>query len=81
MINSISFLTYGYDKLQAKNNKRRISEFHLLLLVGIGGTAGGILNMTLFKHKTNKFSFILAFYSIAILQIVLFYFGIQAFKS
>ena len=69
------------DKWQAKNNKRRISEFNLLLLTGIGGTIGGILSMYLFKHKTNKFPFILNFYAIAILQIVLLYFGIQAFKS
>ena len=81
VINSLCFLTYGYDKWQAKNNKRRISEFHLLLLTAIGGTIGGLLGMNFFKHKTNKFSFILNFYAIAILQIVLLYFGIQAFKS
>lgn len=81
VINIITFLVFGYDKWLAKNNKRRISEFNLLLLTGIGGTIGGIVSMYLFKHKTNKFSFILSFYAIAILQIVLLYFGIQAFKS
>jgi uncharacterized membrane protein YsdA (DUF1294 family) len=81
MINSLCFLTFGYDKWQAKKNNKRISEFNLLLLTGIGGTIGGILSMSLFKHKTNKFSFILSFYAIVILQIVLLYFGIQAFKS
>ena len=81
VINSLTFLIFGYDKWQAKKNKRRISEFKLLLLAGIGGTVGGIVSMYLFKHKTNKFSFILSFYVIAILQIVLLYFGIQSFKS
>jgi uncharacterized membrane protein YsdA (DUF1294 family) len=81
VINIITFLVFGYDKWRAKNNKRRISEFNLLLLAGIGGTIGGLIGMTFFKHKTNKFSFILSFYAIAILQIVLLYFGIQAFKS
>lgn len=81
VINIITFLTYGYDKWQAKNNKRRISEFNLLLLAGVGGTIGGILSIYLFKHKTNKFSFIIAFYTIVILQIILLYFGIQTFKS
>ena len=81
VINIITFLVFGYDKWQAKNNKRRISEFHLLLLTAIGGTIGGLLGMNFFKHKTNKFSFILSFYAIAILQIILLYFGIQAFKS
>ena len=81
VINIITFLVFGYDKWQAKNNKRRISEFHLLLLTAIGGTIGGLLGMNFFKHKTNKFSFILSFYAIAILQIILLYFGIQTFKS
>ena len=81
VINIITFLVFGYDKRQAKNNKRRISEFHLLLLTAIGGTIGGLLGMNFFKHKTNKFSFILSFYTIMILQIVLLYFGIQMFKS
>ena len=81
VINIITFLVFGYDKWQAKNNKRRISEFHLLLLTAIGGTIGGLLGMNFFKHKTNKFSFILSFYAIVILQIVLLYFGIQTFKS
>ena len=81
VINSLTFLIFGYDKWLAKNNKRRVSEFNLLLLTGIGGTIGGILSMYLFKHKTNKFSFILSFYAIVILQIILLYFGIQMFKS
>lgn len=80
VINIITFLVFGYDKRQAKNNKRRVSEFHLLLLTAIGGTIGGLLGMNFFKHKTNKFSFILSFYTIMILQIVLLYFGIQMFK-
>ncbi len=81
VINIITFLVFGYDKWQAKNNKKRVSEFHLLLLTAIGGTIGGLLGMNFFKHKTNKFSFILSFYTIMILQIVLLYFGIQMFKS
>lgn len=81
VINIITFLVFGYDKWLAKNNRKRISEFNLLLLAGIGGIIGGVLGMNLFRHKTNKFSFILVFYSILILQIVLLYFGIQTFKS
>ncbi|RBA29684.1 DUF1294 domain-containing protein [Flavobacterium tibetense] len=81
VINIITFLVFGYDKWLAKNNRKRISEFNLLLLAGVGGNIGGLLGMNFFKHKTNKFSFILVFYSILILQIVLLYFGIQMFKS
>ena len=80
-INIITFLVFGYDKWQAKNNKRRISEFSLLLLAGIGGTIGGFLGMQLFRHKTNKTSFMMAFYTIATIQVVLIYFGIQSLEG
>ncbi len=80
-INIITFLVFGYDKWLAKNNRRRISEFNLLFLTSVGGTIGGLIGMNFFKHKTNKFSFILSFYAILIIQIVLLYFGIQFFKS
>lgn len=75
------FLTYGYDKWRAKNNKRRISEFNLLLLGVVGGTIGGFLGMQLFRHKTNKTSFMMAFYTIATIQVVLIYFGIQSLEG
>jgi len=81
VINSLCFLTFGYDKWRAKNNKRRISEFSLLLLAGIGGTIGGFLGMQLFRHKTNKTSFMMAFYTIATIQVVLVYFGIQSLEG
>ena len=81
LINALSFAIYGWDKFLAVKNKRRVSEFNLLLLTGIGGTIGGLLAMYFFKHKTSKFSFMLMFYSILILQIILLYFGIQTFKS
>ena len=55
VINIITFLVFGYDKWQAKNNKKRVSEFHLLLLTAIGGTIGGLLGMNFFKHKPISF--------------------------
>ena len=81
VINIITFLVFGYDKWQAKNNKRRISEFNLLLLGVVGGTIGGFLGMQLFRHKTNKTSFMMAFYTIATIQVILIYFGIQSLEG
>ena len=37
VINIITFLVFGFDKWQAKKNKRRISEFKLLFLTSVGG--------------------------------------------
>lgn len=58
IINLISFLIYGLDKIKAKKNSRRISETSLLGLGLIGGSLGGLMAMVVFKHKLykNKFS-------------------------
>lgn len=57
VINILSFLFYGLDKLKAKYHKWRISEKTLLLLAVLGGAYGSYLAMILFHHKTRKFIF------------------------
>ncbi len=54
VINVLSFLIYGLDKLKAKYHKWRISEKTLLLLAILGGAYGSYLAMILFHHKTRK---------------------------
>ena len=75
LITVITFLCFGYDKELARKNKWRIPERTLFLLVFLGGTIGGLVGMSIFKHKTNKTSFIFIFYGILILQHILLYFG------
>tara|TARA_B110000037_G_C16920438_1_gene424149 strand:+ start:172 stop:435 length:264 start_codon:yes stop_codon:yes gene_type:complete len=53
-INALTFLVYGIDKLKAKWGKRRISEKTLLAFAALGGSAGALLGMGCFKHKTAK---------------------------
>ena len=77
LINLISFLLYGYDKLQAlKNlkNIRRVSENKLLFFTLIGGIFGSLMSMLLFNHKIKKLSFIIKFIIIVIVQITVIYF-------
>ncbi len=57
IINVIAFLLYGIDKYLAIKNKRRISEYHLLVLSLFGGCIGSILGMKVFHHKTKKLKF------------------------
>lgn len=57
----------------AKNKKRRVSEFSLLLLGGLGGIVGGIVGVYFFKHKTNKFSFLLIFYTVVVIEVVILF--------
>lgn len=54
VINSITFLAFGIDKLCAILNRRRISEKVLISFSAIGGALGALLGMVLFKHKISK---------------------------
>lgn len=67
----ISFLIFGADKFQAKNNHSRIPENMLLFITFLGGTLGSVLGMLVFKHKTSKRSFLLKFFLVAAVQIIL----------
>ena len=70
----ITFLLYGYDKFQAKNNGRRVPERVLLLLGIFGGAIGGLIGMQVFHHKTRKnyFWVINGLAAVAHLALVLF---------
>ena len=59
IINLITFLLYGIDKLKAKKGKWRISEATLLLLAVIGGSIGAWLGIKILHHKTlhKKFKY------------------------
>lgn len=58
-INLLTFIIFGFDKLLAIKNKRRISEKTLLLLSFIGGCFLEFIGMFLYRHKTKKIKFYL----------------------
>lgn len=57
ILNIISFIIYGIDKLKAKKKYRRIKEKTLITLSLIGGPLGSIMGMYIFRHKTKKIKF------------------------
>ena len=59
IINILTFIVYGIDKLKAKKGKWRIPESTLLLLAIIGGSIGAFLGMKVWHHKTmhKKFKY------------------------
>lgn len=60
IINIISFIFYGLDKILAiKRSKSRISERWLFIFSLIGGSLGCLLGMFTFRHKTKKIKFYL----------------------
>ena len=53
-VSAAAFFAYGADKRRAKRGEYRISERALLALSILGGAAGGLLGMKVFRHKTMK---------------------------
>lgn len=56
-VNLITFTAFGIDKWKAVHKQWRIPEKTLLGLSFIGGAAGGLVAMHLFRHKTRKRKF------------------------
>jgi uncharacterized membrane protein YsdA (DUF1294 family) len=73
VINLIAFVSIGYDKFLAKNQKRRISERTLLSFVFLGGTFGSGIAMLFFRHKTAKKSYLWKFWLLVSFQIGLLF--------
>jgi len=68
-INAFAFFMYGWDKMSAGVEARRISEKTLLILALIGGSLGAAAGIKIFRHKTRKISFLLWFILIILLQL------------
>lgn len=51
------FFLMGYDKAQARRGGRRVAEATQLTQGRLGGAAGGILGMYVFRHKTRHWYF------------------------
>jgi len=56
-VSILSFLLFGWDKLMAKLGRSRIPEAALLGAAFLGGGAGALLGMLLFRHKIRKAPF------------------------
>ena len=52
-VNTVVFVMFGVDKSKAKHGKWRIPE-KTLMLSAVFGIFGGLLGMTVFRHKVNK---------------------------
>lgn len=71
LVNIIAFLVMGIDKHRAKVHKWRVSEKTLFLLALLGGSAGSVFGMHVFRHKTRHWYFVWGMPMILLLQIVL----------
>ncbi len=72
-INGAAFSMMGIDKYKAKHNKWRISEKNLFMSAILLGSAGAILGMKCFRHKTKHTGFVLGMPILLIIQIMIAY--------
>lgn len=71
-INLFGFFIMWLDKRKAKKGAWRIPEKTLFIITGLGGGIGTIAGMYTFRHKTQKFNFVIGFPLITILEIIAF---------
>src|SRR3954454_23142166 len=66
-----TFLVYGFDKRQAVNGGRRVSERTLHLMAFLGGWPGAWIGQQQLRHKTQKTSFRIVFWMLLGLHLVI----------
>ncbi len=71
LINAVGFLLMLADKHKAKKKQWRIPEATLMGVSAVGGSAGALLGMYLFRHKTKHPKFTLGIPLILAVQIVI----------
>ena len=64
----------GYDKGQARRGGRRVAGATLLSLALLGGAAGGVAGMYLFRHKTRRWYFKWGLPAMLLLQLGILWF-------
>lgn len=70
LINAVTFVLFGWDKLMAEAGRWRVSEATLLRWSLFGGVGGAYLGRQLFRHKTRKPSFVKSLHRIGLFQLV-----------
>ena len=71
IINAVGIALMLADKLRAKKNLWRLPERLLFLVAAVGGSAGCLCGMYLFRHKTKHFHFILGMPLILAVQVMI----------
>ena len=74
IVNAAGFILMLADKMKAQKNLWRIPEIWLFAISVLGGSIGSLLGMSAFRHKTQKFHFILGMPLILAVQILIIIF-------
>ena len=68
LVNLAAFFLMGSDKKRARKGLWRIPERTLFLAAALGGSAGAVLGMYIFRHKTRHWYFIIGMPLILLIQ-------------
>ncbi len=79
ILNLVGFFSMGMDKKRAKSNEWRIKEKTLFFIAIIGGSAGSLLGMKVYRHKTKHTAFVIGMPFILLVQIILIIFLFNKF--
>ena len=73
-VNVAAFALYGIDKYKARRGLWRIPEAVLLFAAAVGGSAGALLGMRVFHHKTKKPRFFIGVPVMLLLHLLILWF-------
>ncbi len=71
LASAICYAAYGWVKRQATTGGRRVSENTLHILAMVGGWPGALLAQRQFRHKTQKLSFLIAFWFVVTIHVAI----------
>ncbi len=77
LINALGLAVMYLDKYFARHHKRRIPERTLFLIAILGASAGSLLGMYLFRHKTRHPQFVWGMPIILGLQLAVYFYLIR----
>ena len=74
VVNILTIIVFGVDKMNAKSNRQRVRIVTLLGLAFIGGSVGALIGMYCFHHKTKKAYFTVGVPLILLMQVVVLFY-------
>ena len=74
VVNILTIIVFGVDKMNTKSNRQRVRIVTLLGLAFIGGSVGALIGMYGFHHKTKKAYFTVGVPLILLMQVVVLFY-------
>ena len=74
VVNILTIIVFGVDKMNAKSNRQGVRIVTLLGLAFIGGSVGALIGMYGFHHKTKKAYFTVGVPLILLMQVVVLFY-------